>query len=68
MTKQEISRADLEAKMRELQGEVETTTTSAKEYALVAGAVGLVVVVSVAFLIGRRRGKKKSTVVEVRRL
>ena len=68
MTKQDVSRADLEAKMRELQGEVETTTTSVKEYALVAGAVALVAVVSVAFLLGRRRGKKKSTVVEVRRL
>ena len=68
MTKTDISRADLESKMRELQGEVETTTTSVKEYALVAGAVALVAVVSVAFLLGRRRGKKKSTVVEVRRL
>jgi hypothetical protein len=54
--------------MRELQGEVDNTATSAKEYAMVAGAVAVVVVVSVAFLLGRRRGKKKSTVVEVRRL
>ena len=68
MTNQEISRSDLETKMRELQGEVETTATSAKEYALVAGAVALVAVVGVAFLLGRRRGKKKSTVVEVRRI
>ena len=68
LPQQEISRSDLEAKMRELQGEVETTTTSAKEYAMVVGAVALVAIVSVAFLLGRRRGKKKSTVVEVRRL
>jgi hypothetical protein len=68
LPQQEISRSDLEAKMRELQGEVETTATSAKEYAMVAGAVALVAIVSVAFLLGRRRGKKKSTVVEVRRL
>ena len=68
LPQQEISRSDLEAKMRELQGEVETTATSAKEYAMVAGAVALVAIVSVAFLLGRRRGKKKTTVVEVRRL
>jgi hypothetical protein len=68
MTKQEISRSDLEGKFRELQGEVETTTTSAKEYVIVAGAIALVAVASVAFVMGRRRGKRKSTVVEVRRL
>ena len=68
MTKHDISRSDLEAKMRELQGEVETTATSAKQYALVVGAVAVVAVVSVAFLLGRRRGKKKTTVVEVRRI
>jgi hypothetical protein len=64
----DIKPADLEAKMRELQGEVETTATSAKEYVLVAGAVAAVAVIGIAFLLGRRRGKKKSTVVEVRRL
>jgi hypothetical protein len=68
MTKQDISRDDLEGKFRELQGEVETTTTSAKEYVIVAGAIALVAVASVAFVMGRRRGKRKSTVVEVRRL
>ncbi|MEY2590478.1 MAG: hypothetical protein QOJ67_2462 [Acidimicrobiaceae bacterium] len=68
MTKHDINPSDLEAKMRELQGEVETTATSAKQYALVAGAVAVVAVVSVAFLLGRRRGKKKTTVVEVRRI
>ena len=68
LAQDQISRSDLESKMRELQGEVDSTATSAKEYAMVVGAVALVAVVSVAFLLGRRRGKKKSTVVEVRRL
>ena len=68
LAKDDIKPADLEAKMRELQGEVESTTSSAKEYALVAGAVAAVAVISIAFLLGRRRGKRKSTVVEVRRL
>jgi hypothetical protein len=64
----EISRRDLESKFRELQGEVTTAGDTAKSYALVVGAVAVVAVVGVAFLFGRRRGKKRSTVVEVRRL
>jgi cytochrome c-type biogenesis protein CcmH/NrfG len=64
----EISRRDLESKFRELQGEVTSVGDSAKSYALVVGAVAAVAVVGVAYLLGRRRGKKRSTVVEVRRL
>lgn len=64
----EITRRDLESKFRELQSEVETTGQSAKSYALAVGAVAVVAVVGVAFLFGRRRGKKRSTVVEVRRI
>ena len=64
----EISRRDIESKFRELQGEVESASDSAKSYAIVAGAVAAVVVVGVAYWFGRRRGKKRATVVEVRRL
>jgi hypothetical protein len=64
----EITRRDLESKFRELQGEVTSAGDSAKSYALVVGAVAAVAVVGVVYLLGRRRGKKRSTVVEVRRL
>lgn len=64
----EITRSDLESKFRQLQGEVTSAGDSAKSYALAVGAVAVVAVVGVAFLLGRRRGKKRSTVVEVRRL
>ncbi len=64
----EISRRDIESKFRELQGEVTSAGDSAKSYALVVGAVAVVAVVSVAYLFGRRRGKKRTTVVEVRRI
>lgn len=63
-----ITPADLEAKMREFQGEVEETTETAKSYVLAAAAAGAVVVFVVAFAMGRRRGRKKSTVVEIRRI
>jgi hypothetical protein len=63
-----ISRADIEAKLREIRGEVETTGHNVKQYALVAGAVVAVGVVALAFTLGKRKGKRKTTVVEVRRV
>ena len=54
--------------MRELKGGVEDTRESATNALLTVGAVVVVSVVAVAFLLGRRRGRKRSTVVEVRRL
>lgn len=63
-----IERDDLEAKLRELQGEVNETKESATSMLLTVGAVAAVGVIAVAFLIGRRKGKKRTTVVEVRRL
>ena len=63
-----ISRADIEAKLREIRGEVDTTTESARSYLLIAGGAGVVVLVGLAYVVGRRKGKKKSTVVEIRRV
>jgi G:T/U-mismatch repair DNA glycosylase len=65
---EKITPADLEAKMRELQGEVDETTETAKSYVLAAAAAAGVVLFVVAFTMGKRRGKKKSTVVEIRRI
>ena len=65
---EKITPADLEAKMRELQGEVDETTETAKSYALAAAAAAGVVLFVIAFTMGKRRGKKKSTVVEIRRI
>jgi hypothetical protein len=63
-----ITRGDLEAKLRQLQGGVEETKDSALSTAITVGAVVAVGVVAVAFLLGRRRGRKRTTVVEVRRI
>ena len=54
--------------MRELQGGVTETRESATNTLLTVGAVVVVGVVAVAFLWGRRKGKKRTTVVEVRRI
>ena len=63
-----IGRDDLEAKMREISGEVGGEVESARNLGLAVG-VGLVaVVVVVVFLLGRRRGRRRTTIVEVRRI
>jgi 1-aminocyclopropane-1-carboxylate deaminase/D-cysteine desulfhydrase-like pyridoxal-dependent ACC family enzyme len=67
-TRTPIDRDDLEAKLRELQGGVEETTESAKTTLLTVGAIVAVGVIAIAFLAGRRKGKKRTTVVEVRRI
>jgi len=63
-----ITRDDIEARLRTIRGEVDAAGQNAKQYALVAGAVVTVAVVALAFTLGKRRGKKKRTIVEVRRV
>ena len=63
-----IDRGQIEAKLRELQGGVSETRESATSMLITVGAVVAVGVLAVAFLAGRRKGKKRTTVVEVRRI
>ncbi len=63
-----VTRDDIEAKLRQLRGEADKVEESAKgPLALVGGAVG-VVMLGLAFLLGKRKGKKVSTTVEIRRV
>jgi len=63
-----IGRGDIERKLRELQGGVTDTKEAATTTLITVGAVVAVGVIAVAFLLGRRKGKKRTTVVEVRRI
>jgi hypothetical protein len=62
-----ISRDDIEAKANELIGAVEQTKSSVQDRAMIGVAVVAAVVVA-AFIIGRRRGARNKTVVEVYRV
>ena len=63
-----ITRGDIENKLREMRGDVEETAQEAKTPILaIAGGVAVAIVV-VAFLLGKRRGRRRSTVVEIRRV
>jgi membrane protein DedA with SNARE-associated domain len=63
-----VTRDDIEAKLQEIKGEVATTADTAKPYALMAAVAGVVVIVALAYVLGRRKGKKRTTVVEIRRV
>jgi hypothetical protein len=58
---------DIRSKLHEIKGGVDETTDTAKPYVLVAGIAGLIALVGLAFLLGRSRGRRKDTWVEIRR-
>ena len=64
----EITRADIESKLRQIRGEVDEVSESARNLGLIVGAVAVVAVVSAVYFFGRRKGRKERTVVEIRRI
>lgn len=64
-----VTPADIEAKAREIESVVEETKASMQDTAVLAGAA-IAVAVAVAFLYGRRRGRRSigKTFVEVYRV
>ncbi|TAN25097.1 MAG: hypothetical protein EPN30_05445 [Actinomycetota bacterium] len=63
-----ITKEDLEAKLREIHGEVNKAVDVARPaLSAVAVAVG-VAVVAISFVIGMKMGRKKNTVIEIKRI
>lgn len=65
---EKITRDDIEAKFRQLQGDVETGMESGRDIGRVAAIAGVVVALGVVYLMGRRHGRKKRTIVEIKRV
>jgi hypothetical protein len=63
-----ITRDQIEAKFRELSGGVDEELASARSQAVTVALAAGVALVAVIFLIGRRSGRRRSAVVEVRRI
>lgn len=64
----QITRDDLEAKLREVYGGAREEIASTKNTMVsIAAVIGLILLV-VTFLLGVRGGKKKTTIVEIRRV
>ena len=62
-----ISRDDLEAQFRSLTDDVDQKADEARSTVVSIAAVAGVILVIGVFLFGKSRGRKKTTVVEVRR-
>jgi hypothetical protein len=65
---QRVTKADVEAKLRKLQGDVEGKVMSQRQKIIGAGIAAAVMALFIAYLLGKRRGKRKTTVVEIRRI
>jgi len=63
-----VTRADIEAKMREIQGGAEVGADAAKGAGVAVGVGFLFLAVLVAYALGRRRGRRRRTFVEIRRV
>jgi hypothetical protein len=62
-----VTRADIEAKAKEIEGVLQETRQAAKTGAVWL-AVGVAAIVAFAFIFGRRKGKQGKAVVEVYRI
>lgn len=67
-TRDRITRDDIEAKLRELEGDAREQVESARSTAVTVGVVALVLLLVLAYLLCTRKGRKRSTVVEIRRV
>ena len=67
MDEDRITRDDLEAELRAVVGDPEGPVAGWRPTWVVVAAVTVGVVVAVAYMVGRRAGRLRSTVVEVRR-
>ncbi len=63
-----ITRDDLEARFRQIQGDVQAKVHDKKKTLITVATAGGVVLLVLCFLLGRRSGKKKTTLVEIRRV
>jgi hypothetical protein len=63
-----ITKADIEAKLQTLKGGVDQEIANVRGIAIAVGVTVAVVVVLATFALGRRRGRRLATIVEIRRV
>lgn len=67
-TQERITRQDLEDRFRSLQDGVTKQVDDAKQPLLAAGALGGLVLLVIFYVLGRRSGRRKNTLVQIRRV
>jgi hypothetical protein len=63
-----VTPEQIRAKLREIDGSLQATTKAAAPIGIAVGAVAVVAVVVLAYALGRRRGRRRHTFVEIRRI
>ena len=63
-----VTRDDIEAKLRELRGAADERVEAARVPAAAIAVAAVVATVVVAYWLGRKRGKKRQMVLEIRRI
>jgi hypothetical protein len=63
-----ITRADIEAKLGEVRDAAEAPADQAKQMGIAAGVAVLGVLVVIAFLLGRRRGRRRRGIIVIRQV
>ncbi len=63
-----ITRDDIESKLRQISDGVEQTTGEARPKLIGAGVGASLALAVIGFFMGRRRGRRRSTVVEIKRV
>ncbi len=67
MTNGPITRDHIEERFRSIQAEVEGVESEARSYTAIAAVAVTVTIVVIAFALGSRRGRRRRTIVEIRR-
>lgn len=67
-TAERVTRSDIESKLQQIRQEVDRSAQAAKPVGMAVAGVVAVVAVAAVYFLGRRRGRKHRTVVEVRRV
>jgi len=62
-----ITRQDIEAKLRQVRGDVDTAGEAATRAGAIGAVVAGVVLVVAVYFIGKKRGRRTSTIIEVKR-
>ena len=65
---EKITRDDLEATFAGLQSGIKGKVESKKSTLITVAGVGAVVLMLIVFMLGKRSGKRKTTLVEIRRV
>ena len=63
-----ISRSDIEAKLKAIRDDIEPVGDQAKGGLMVVAPIVVAVLVIGAYVLGKRSGKKRRAVIEIRRL